>query len=77
MTLSLVVVEEKLAPALPPPRVRHNMSDFTDVSKMSVLMWALVHQQVSGRERAQVAADGAATCRPRAVPRSLRANYEP
>jgi hypothetical protein len=31
-----MVVEEKLALALPLPRARHTMSDFTDVSKNSL-----------------------------------------
>ena len=76
MTLSLMVVEEKLALALPLPRARHNMSDFTDVSRMC-LCTSFVPKQVSGRVRATFAADGAATCRPRALPLSLRADYKP
>ena len=38
MTLSLMVVEEILALALPLPRARSNMSDCKDVSRLSVIM---------------------------------------
>lgn len=72
MTSSLMVVEEKLALALPLPRARHIMSDFTDVSRtVPAVLRPHSRQQVSEKDRARVAGDGAATSRSRDHPHSL------
>jgi hypothetical protein len=81
MISALMVVEEKLALAVPLPRARHIMSDFTDVSRTKQLLRG-ARTQVSGKYRARVAADGASTSRPRDLPHSLHAcplarTYEP